>query len=88
MTDGVGGGGVSDGCQEVCKLLMQVTGHWRGEGVSISIINQGGPLGLMDIIRWGGKGGGGSIVSLVDGCRSGLVMVSTIFQLAAGKGGC
>lgn len=38
-------------CANSC---MQVMGHWRGEGVSISIINQGGPLGLMDIRRGGG----------------------------------
>lgn len=31
--------------------------------------------------------GGGGIVSLLDGCSSGLVMVSTMFH-AAGKGGC
>lgn len=51
-------GGVSDGCQEVCKLLHAGDRSLEGgEGVSISIINQGGPLGLMDIVRWGGGGG-------------------------------
>lgn len=66
-------GGVSDGGQWAWKRLHAGDGSFQG--VSISMTSPGGPS----------VGGDGDIISLFDGCSSGLVMVSTTFQLATGK---
>lgn len=49
------------------------------QGVSISMTSPGGPS------VGGGGGEDGDIISLFDGRGSGLVTVSTTFQLATGK---
>lgn len=70
-------------------LVTVVRGVWEPlhagdgsfQGVSISMTSPGGPS--VGVGVWGGENG--DIISLFDGRGSGLVTVSTTFQLATGK---
>lgn len=67
-------------------LVTVVGGVWKPlhagdgsfQGVSVSMTSPGGP----SVGGWGGEDGD---ISLFDGRGSGLVTVSTTFQLATGK---